>query len=293
MSFKSFTISTPKQANLWGRQSDASSDIGLEPQRVDLFYVDFTNAVKGVNAVSGQSLPPIIPQYVRSCTLPELRTKADAIRQDSVPFNMPSWDDPLDAVKIVFLLETSSQSFSTTVALLDTWLALTRAGRGSRRFGYYTTGWYTLNANYTVDFRFSLYLKLLRGGRVGNMTLHSVYTLKNAWLAAYKMTDYNYTDSGLVTVEATFYVDSVTTENVEIGDGVEPNLFGMVGSVSVVEVQATTPTPQPVPQPTTQGQPPPPQTNPLVDPPKEIQVQPPAPAAAPPYPPYIPYVPIT
>ena len=266
-----FNITTTKQTNLWGKQGDPGV-IGLEPQRNDLYMVDFTNAVKNVEAVSKKSLAPFLPQYVRSCTMPELRTKSEPIRRDSLPYNMPSWDDPLDAIKVVFLLETSTQTFSTVVAFLDLWLALTRAGRGSREAGYYNTlGWFRLNAAYSVDFRFDVFLYLLRGAsasnnfiqtdtisrnqattqstpltqaqieRVGtqlsatigaavnpgnsgvitNLVQHSTYKFKNAWLGAYKMSDFSYAESGLVTVDATFYADSVQTTNVAFQG--EPN----------------------------------------------------------------------
>ena len=157
-------IATRKQTNLWGKQSDIAGDIGLEPQRNDLYYVDFDNALKNVAVISKQSLAPLIPQYVRSCSLPELRTKSEPIRRDSVAYNMPSWDDPLDPVKLVFMMETSSYRSSRVTAFLDAWLVLTRAGRGSRVAGYYEpTGWLTLNSNFSIDFRFDVNLYLLRG----------------------------------------------------------------------------------------------------------------------------------
>lgn len=264
-----FNITTAKQTNLWGKQSSTAADIGLEPQRNDLYIVDFTNAVKNVAVVSKQSIPPIMPQYVRSCTLPEIRTKTEPIRRDSLPYNMPSWDDPLDAVKIVFLMETSSQTTSVVVSFLDAWLALSRAGRGGRANGYYKQlGWLTLNANYSIDFRFDVNLYLLRGatpsnnfaqsnittvsqvtpsgiavnaagnqlnasigarlnplgGASNNLVAHSTYILKNAWLAAYKMSDLNYAENGLVTVDSTFYVDSCAVDNFAFIEGQPPVL---------------------------------------------------------------------
>lgn len=275
-------ISTISQTNLWGKQ--ASEGTGLDPQRNDLYFVDFTTAQKNVMAATGLQLAPIIPQYVRSATLPELRTKAEPVRRDSIPFQMPSWDDPLDPVKIVFLYDTKGQNDSSDVArFLDAWLALTRAGRGSRAMGYSPLGnWFKLNSDYRVDFQFNIQLYLLRGQNItvggfavdgepsnaewaritalanatyrndrkrmgliqqGNpvalpeddisfetavgysgfdpgaayeqdMVIHTIYVLKNAWLGAYKISDLSYTDSTLVTVEATFYVDSVDMPDV-------------------------------------------------------------------------------
>lgn len=156
-------ISTVNQNNLWGKQ--ASGGLGLEPQRNDLYFVDFRNAVKNVAVASRIQLPDIVPQYVRSIALPEFRTKAEPVRRDSIPFNMPSWDDPLDGIKIVFLLDTKNLDDSSAVTkFLDAWLNLTRAGRGSRNQGYSALGnWLKLNSDYRVDFQFNFNLYLLRG----------------------------------------------------------------------------------------------------------------------------------
>jgi hypothetical protein len=279
-------INTMDQVNLWGKQADTGG--GLEPQRTDLYYVDFSTALGGVQTASNvdPKLAPIIPQYVRSISFPEIRTKSEPIRRDSVPYPMPSWDDPLDAIKIVFLLDTheNERTRSAVTRFLDTWLALTRAGRGSREGGYMYPrgwGWLKLNSEYRMDFTFDVSLHLLRGlditktgfvndgsdaaafaafmaqstsalrsqvtantltqsgipglaaagsalalsnavqkqafisqfeiGSAG-LVSHSQFTLTSAWLAAYKLSDFSYTESSLVTVEATFYVDSLTTD---------------------------------------------------------------------------------
>lgn len=266
-------ISTINQTNLWGKQADQG--LGLEPQRNDLYFVDFASAVKNVAAASRIQLAPILPQYVRSVTLPELRTKADPIRRDSIPYNMPTWDDPLDPIKLTFLLDTKEQNDnSDVIRFLDAWLALTRAGRGSRNQGYSALGnWLKLNSDFRVDFQFNVNVFLLRGAdptvgvlfnngtdevafrraqalaniaynnerkRAGlvqmgqpvpdslnasrgttntnfvdlwnpieqDMVIHSTWVMKRAWLGAYKLSDLSYTDSALVNVDATFYVDA-------------------------------------------------------------------------------------
>lgn len=265
-------INTINQINLWGRQAD--NGLGLEPQRNDLYFVDFTTAVKYVSKAANVQLAPVIPQYVRSVTLPELRTKADPVRRDSIPYNMPSWDDPLDPIKLVFLLDTKDEDDNSNVInFLDAWLALTRAGRGERAKGYSPGNWLKLNSDFRVDFQFAVNIFLLRGAAftVGNfqpiatdeefkraavlanafyrnqqkrsgviqqgqappahlessfetaqgllpasepsileqdMVGHSIWVMKQAWLAAYKLSDLTYTESGLVTVDATFYADA-------------------------------------------------------------------------------------
>jgi len=254
------------QQNLWGVADTVN---GLEPQRSDLFYVDFSTAAKGVSKAANIVVREIKPHYIRSVTLPEIRTKAEPIRRDSVAANMPSWDDPLDAVKVSFLLDTNDRDdTSTVVEFLDGWLALTRAGRGSRTGGYVNQlGWLSLNSKYTIDFRFDVVIRLLRGATatdsasgaaaqfqqnvanqyqqavVANRFLnslaateaskvyneqvwsklvdHQAYRFVSAWLGSYKMSDLNYNESGLVSVEATFYVDDVV-----LGGSVNTALHG-------------------------------------------------------------------
>ncbi len=158
-------IATIKQNNLWGKAAD--SGLGLEPQRSDLYVLDFTTAQKGIAQAANQRLADILPQFVRSISLPDLRTKAEPIRRDSVPFQMPSWDDALDPIKVAFLLDTSNEDDkSAVIQFLDAWLALTRAGRGSRFQGYSTTGWLTLDANFRVNYAYNVSLFLLRGAAI-------------------------------------------------------------------------------------------------------------------------------
>jgi hypothetical protein len=284
-------IATIKQNNLWGKAAD--NGLGLEPQRSDLYVLDFTTAQKGVAQAANQRLVDVLPQFVRSISLPELRTKADPIRRDSVPFQMPSWDDPLDAIKVVFMLDTSNEDDkSAVIQFLDAWLALTRAGRGSRFQGYAATGWLTLDANFRVNYAYNVNLFLLRGaafnfgtgatgqdqsqlntylananamfrnarkrqglvqtgnpvpsGNAGTINIlsqlarqqpntaatdqltqdviiHSIYVLSNAWLAAYKLSDFSYMENNLTTVEATFYAESIALEK-------PPKIFGLPAS---------------------------------------------------------------
>lgn len=155
-------IATIKQTNLWGKTADKG--LGLEPQRTDLFVVDFTTALKGIATAANQQLTQILPQFVRSVTLPELKTRAEPIRRDSVPYQMPSWDEPLEPVKVTFVLDTNNEDDkSSVIQFLDSWLALTRAGRGDRFQGYTSTGWLTLDQNYRVNYAYNFHLFLLRG----------------------------------------------------------------------------------------------------------------------------------
>ena len=155
--------------NLWG----ATTTAGLEPQRSDLYLVDLTEVVKGLNAqklfhaFGLPDVPKFFPQFVQSITLPELKLKPEPYRRDSVPFNMPSWDDPLDPVKMTFLLDTyENPNQSMVLAVLQAWQAIVRAGRGSRSANYNLgpgIDWVALNSNFRYDYTFPIRVVQLRG----------------------------------------------------------------------------------------------------------------------------------
>ncbi len=244
-------IDESKQKNLWGLSSDNGA--GLEPQRADLWYVDMTEVVNGLNRqniFNQLSLPAVNemePQLAQSVTIPEIRTKAEPIRRDSIPFPMPAWDDPLDAIKLVFLVDTYSNANSSKVlALLQAWQALVRAGRGNRSDLYGTasiqgqrTPQIYLNAEFQIDYAFPLRIVFLRGSLITTdaisaeqsavlsalssrwrvtssrpMTLKAALNIaadwrfKDVWLGGWKMSDVAYAETKLQTVDVTLYAAS-------------------------------------------------------------------------------------
>lgn len=149
-----------QQTNPWGAMVVEG---GQEPQRSDLWVVDFSSAVAGISAQL-QAFTPSIPAFVaQSVALPEMRVRADAFRRDSRPYNMPVFDDPLDAVRIVFTLQVGSDSASAPIyRFLDQWRAVVRAGRG----GMGKEPWINLNSDYRINFAFNVNVILLKGASV-------------------------------------------------------------------------------------------------------------------------------
>jgi hypothetical protein len=170
-----------EQTNTWGRAA------GIEAQRTDLWVVDFREAIAGLRETSTvaqdtntefpnssflMSLSDILPTatlatyFCKSVSLPELRVRPDVVRRDSRPYNMPSWDDPLDPIRISFLLDcykagtVESPYQSDVYNVLDFWRALVRAGRGSMSEEYAIR----LNNDYRVDYAFNVTVRLLRPG---------------------------------------------------------------------------------------------------------------------------------
>lgn len=249
-------VSVNSLRNLWGVQSVAGAN-ALEPQRVDLFLVDFTNAVAELNAAAGIQLSPVEPQFVKSVSIPDLKIKAEVIAKNSIPVHFPSWDEPVEPAKISFLLDTySAEDKSAVLDMLDTWIALTRAGHGKKFGGFGSgsqeTGYFLLDSTFRTNCRFDIQVKFLRGklksaqaapvdlipqvnGEVAasrlneaatqhdifarytvpnssilepDMEEHMRIVLRKAWCAGYKVSDLNYGDSQLVTVDAIFYPEA-------------------------------------------------------------------------------------
>jgi hypothetical protein len=121
-----------------------------------------TSVLRGVTTQLSIDLPPIPAYFAQSISIPELRVKADAFRRDSRPYNMPTWDDPLDPVKINFVLDAALPGYASRIYnVLDRWRSLVRAGRGSMSKEVMPV----LNNNYRIDFQFNITVMLLRGGQ--------------------------------------------------------------------------------------------------------------------------------
>lgn len=160
------------QTNQWGRYN------GADPQRSDLWVVDFTNALKGIKAALASatqlsaSVPtPFVPTslenyFAYSVGLPDLKVRPETFRRDANPYQMPSWDDPHEAVRMSFLLDCHrfnspnlSPYRSDIYQMLDTWRACVRAGRRGMSNEYAIT----LNGDYRIDYAFDVQLSLLTG----------------------------------------------------------------------------------------------------------------------------------
>jgi hypothetical protein len=156
------------QTNPWGKTVDA--------QRSDLWFIDFNQALSGLNQVMSSTaqlstglaapyVPPKLAHYFpSSVVLPDLKVRPDMIRRDSRPYNTPSYDEPLDAIRINFILDSNRTGLpnlspyrSDVYQMLDVWRACVRAGRGGMSTEYAIT----LDGNYRIDYAFDVALYLL------------------------------------------------------------------------------------------------------------------------------------
>jgi len=228
-----------EQQNLWGRQGQP-----IEPQRSDLWVVDFSQVITGLNqqiAANNYDLDKLAeklePFYATTVTLPPLVIKAEDVRRDSRPYKMPAFDDALGEIKVVFLFDTAIAATTSKVyKLLDTWRAFVRAGRGGMG---HETSIDQLNEHFRIDYAFDINLTLLRGssnpqvnapnpeeptvapvfttleGVSNDLERTAIYSLENAWLSSFRITDLDYSRGNeLVKVEATFYADNILNEPV-------------------------------------------------------------------------------
>lgn len=197
-----------------------------------------TTTVAGVNtAFSGiygntANLPSIFPQFVQSVTLPNQAVKAEPYRRGSIPYNMPSWDEPLDAIKIVFLMGQDASGLPMVYDFLSRWQALVRLGRGSRKNQgpTETDRWFAQEAAKPPTFAFDFHVHLLRGtlnslgtsvsgaaavAMASQMEISATYRIVSAWLASFKSSDLDYAAGGgkFVTIEANLYPEAVVLES--------------------------------------------------------------------------------
>lgn len=159
-----------EQVNPWGRQQ------GSEPQRSDLWVVDFRAALNGIHEVITEDLPPVQGYHVQSVSFPALTVKPETFRRDSRSYQMPGFDEPLDAIRMTFVLDVQDvEEGSHVYQFLDKWRRLVRAGRGA----YGQEPEITLNANYRVDYAFNVYAILLAGGSATGATPSQTQTAVN------------------------------------------------------------------------------------------------------------------
>jgi hypothetical protein len=151
--------------NPWGKQSRTNL------QRSDLWQVDLSAVTQGIrDAFKRSGLPaecPEIPPYFgASVNLPELKVTNSAVRRDSRSYLMPSWDAAVEPVRMTFRVDDGQ--FGTTDAnalgsviyrVLEYWWRLVRVGRGA--LGHEPE--LAMKDDYTFDYAFPVYLRLLRG----------------------------------------------------------------------------------------------------------------------------------
>ncbi len=230
-----------EQKNKWGVQGQQ-----FEPQRADLWAIDFSQAISGMNqqiAANSYDLDKLAqklePFFAASVTLPPLVVKAEEVRRDSRPYKMPSFDDSLGEIKVVFIFDTAINATSSKVyKVLDTWRAFVRAGRGS--LGH-ESAIPALNEHYRIDYAFDVTLTLLRGSsnpqinapnpdvptvapvfdtifRISNdLEQTTIYSLESAWLGSFRITELDYARGNeVVKIDATFYAENILNEPVAV-----------------------------------------------------------------------------
>ena len=162
-------MSRVKQNNTWG------SSGGPDAQRSDLWLVDFTEAIAGLNdqiqpsqssasnsvSTELEAISSLEPHFIQSVRLPALKVKAETIMRDSRPYPMPGFDEPFGEIQITFLMESPTDGNTSKVyRFLETWRAFVRAGRGSMGNEGRVP---ELNSDYRIDFKFPVAITLLRG----------------------------------------------------------------------------------------------------------------------------------
>jgi hypothetical protein len=202
-----------QQKNPWAAQAGAGG--GLDPQRSDLWTVDFKQVSDGLSVVLEQNVPGIPTYFAQSLNFPEPKVRGEMYRRDSRPYNMPGFDEPLDPVRMTFILESPGPGTSSRIyRFLDNWRQVVRAGRGAMSAAGASI---TLDENYRIDYAFNINVFLLAGTANGvedsDLDYSATYTLINAWLGSFKLTDVAHEGTRVMGVEAQLYVEDIIDQN--------------------------------------------------------------------------------
>jgi hypothetical protein len=194
-----------------------------------------TKVRDGVGAHFAGTDVGIEPYYAKLVVLPELKVKPEMVRRDSRAYMVPGFDEPPDAIKIIFLVDARfDRSSSRMYTFLNLWRKLVRAGRGavSRESTISIT-----SDNYRLDYAFDIPLALLRGAALttksvstpsllppftntrqvvvdGGLEISQQFVLVKAWLAGFKLSDLNYEHGNqLSTLDATLYAEDIFVQD--------------------------------------------------------------------------------
>lgn len=240
--------------NPWAQQgnkstSDPSVLYGLDPQRSDLFTIDFSAALTAIQTILrrvtaqyqldptgvGAALYSYLPTreqltyYPVSVDFPERKVGVEGFRRHDVPYPHPGYDDELGAISVSWMLDCGTDDFarSQILAFLRSWLAVTRAGRAGQSESELSLDLNTASASGTgfiPDFRHDFVVSLWRGfihrqsegadsifvGASDNMELSQRWLVKRGWLAGIQMPGLRTNQAASVAeVRTTFYADTI------------------------------------------------------------------------------------
>lgn len=227
--------------NPWGTAK------GLEPQRTDLWKLDFSAVFKGLLNTEEDESPQsyrafgqdwqthatgVDPMggdasqaryYAISVALPELSVMPEVVKRDSRPYNVPGVDAPLGQIRVTFVHDSHATSGrSEILALLNLWRAAVRAGRGEMS----SEPAFLLNKRFRVNYGFDVPIHFLGGlplevlsympkSSTSALQVVSAMIIKNMWLASFGPAgELNMSGSQASLINAVFYADDILTEKV-------------------------------------------------------------------------------
>lgn len=206
--------------NVWGAENST-----LDPQRKDLWIVDFSQVLKGLD-VSFDNFH----FFAKSITLPDMAVQTDTFKRGSVNFLAPGWDTARGLIKCVFRYDSPSVvTYSQIFDVFDRWEARVRAGRD----GYSSTTDLYIDdfSDFRVPFRWNVDLHFLRGlgpddmaklvdqlespltGGLNTLDIASSYRLVDCWLSSRTITELDQQENGPVEIQALIVSEDVVMLN--------------------------------------------------------------------------------
>lgn len=196
--------------NIWS--SSTSDGIpALMPQRTDLWQFNLEPIMRVLRTLQldfgppGASLPPenTSVYYAKAVIFPEQAITQDPVRRGTIPYLMPSWDQPCQPARVTFYNESSDRGSRIYRALLA-WLQLARQGR-------FNVSNVDLYADMSADaslrsigaYRKDIQLSMMSGtGNADDSMVHDTWIMHQAWCSKVQPLELSQDNGTVHTIDA-------------------------------------------------------------------------------------------
>lgn len=214
------------QINPWGKS--------LEPQRSDLWKLDFSQVMSGLQI---PTVSPLFPAhfYATKVNFPALHLKEVEVVENGVPVAYPDADQVCGEVRVEFIHDIGTGvggiSRSEIYTILEAWRSKIRAGRVG--FSSESESIPVLDTNFKSNYAFDIPFQFVKGagsvndriallssqtlereegdssGVSDRMEIGAVYRMRKAWLSSFSLNEVSYGSGGIATIPATLFVRDI------------------------------------------------------------------------------------
>lgn len=232
--------------NPWAAAGNPGWIGSLDPQRTDLFTIDFSEAITSINlillaAVNGpqgniaRSLLGAMPTrsnaayFPSGVDIPERSVAYTTTRRHEIAYNLPSWDGAQPPLNVTWTMDSGNSVFKVArpLVLLRAWTAIVRAGRDGQDPNELYLDLLTASGGrgYVPDYKHDFVVYLWRGKsdaatpaaftsaatpENAGVELAGRWLVRNAWLTGFQQPSLSHAGGSAVgTIRSTFACDAV------------------------------------------------------------------------------------